>query len=85
MWFEVILLLLIVLGGTAGELCITRAMKVTGEVKDFRPLALLRVFRPGAAGRMDVVRACAHGRRLLCHADDAIYGKRQLCCAGHGS
>lgn len=44
MWFEVILLLLIVLGGTAGELCITRAMKVIGEVKDFRPLALLRVF-----------------------------------------
>ena len=44
MWFEVVLLSLIVLGGTAGELCITRAMKVTGEVKDFRPLALLRVF-----------------------------------------
>jgi multidrug transporter EmrE-like cation transporter len=44
MWFEVFLLSLIVLGGTAGELCITRAMKVTGEVKDFRPLALLRVF-----------------------------------------
>jgi drug/metabolite transporter (DMT)-like permease len=44
MWFEAVLLALIVLGGTAGELCITRAMKVTGEVKDFRPLALLRVF-----------------------------------------
>src|SRR6202161_4602768 len=44
MWLEAILLSLIVLGGTAGELCITRAMKVIGEVKDFRPLALLRVF-----------------------------------------
>ena len=44
MWFEAVLLALIVLGGTAGELCITRAMKVTGEVTDFRPLALLRVF-----------------------------------------
>lgn len=44
MWLEAVLLSLIVLGGTAGELCITRAMKVTGEVKDFRPLPLLRVF-----------------------------------------
>jgi drug/metabolite transporter (DMT)-like permease len=44
MRLEAVLLSLIVLGGTAGELCITRAMKVTGEVKDFRPLPLLRVF-----------------------------------------
>ena len=44
MFFEAILLLLIVVGSTAGELCITRAMKVIGEVKDFRPLSLLRVF-----------------------------------------
>jgi drug/metabolite transporter (DMT)-like permease len=44
MLLEASLLLLIVLGSTAGELCITRAMKVIGEVKDFRPLALLRVF-----------------------------------------
>jgi drug/metabolite transporter (DMT)-like permease len=44
MLLEAILLLLIVLGSTAGELCITRAMKVIGEVKDFRPLALLQVF-----------------------------------------
>ena len=41
---ETALLALIVLGGTAGELCITRAMKVVGEVHDFRPLALVRVF-----------------------------------------
>jgi drug/metabolite transporter (DMT)-like permease len=44
MWLEAVLLSLIVLGGTAGELCITRAMKIIGEVHDFRPLALLRVF-----------------------------------------
>jgi drug/metabolite transporter (DMT)-like permease len=44
MSLESALLALIVLGGTAGELCITRAMKVVGEVHDFRPLALVRVF-----------------------------------------
>lgn len=36
-----ILYLLIVGAGTGGELCIARGMKVVGEVKDFRPLALL--------------------------------------------
>jgi len=44
MSLEAALLALIVLGGTAGELCITRAMKVVGEVHDFRPTALIRVF-----------------------------------------
>jgi drug/metabolite transporter (DMT)-like permease len=34
---------LIVVSGTAGELCIGRAMKQVGEVHDFRPLALLKV------------------------------------------
>jgi uncharacterized membrane protein len=34
---------LIVVCGTAGELCVTRAMKVIGEVKDFRPRALAKV------------------------------------------
>lgn len=34
---------LIVVSGTAGELCIGRAMKEVGEVHDFRPRALLRV------------------------------------------
>ena len=28
---------MIVVAGTAGELCVSRAMKETGEVKDFRP------------------------------------------------
>jgi len=37
---EVILYILIVGAGTGGELCITRAMKAVGEVKDFRPATL---------------------------------------------
>jgi drug/metabolite transporter (DMT)-like permease len=34
---------LIIGAGTAGELCVARAMRVLGEVKDFRPYALLRL------------------------------------------
>jgi drug/metabolite transporter (DMT)-like permease len=40
---EVILFSLIILAGTCGELCVSRAMKVVGEVKDFRPLAIVQV------------------------------------------
>ena len=40
---ELILFALIVVLGTAGELCISRAMKVVGEVRDFRPLAIAKV------------------------------------------
>lgn len=40
---ETIFYLLIVVVGTSGELCVTRAMKTVGEVTDFRPMALLRV------------------------------------------
>jgi drug/metabolite transporter (DMT)-like permease len=40
---EVILFSLIILAGTFGELCISRAMKAVGEVKDFRPLAIVQV------------------------------------------
>jgi drug/metabolite transporter (DMT)-like permease len=43
MAWEVALLLLIVIAGTSGELCVSRAMKTIGEVKDFRPTALVRV------------------------------------------
>ncbi|MGA2390367.1 MAG: EamA family transporter [Candidatus Sulfotelmatobacter sp.] len=32
---------LIIGAGTGGELCVARAMKALGEVKDFRPYALL--------------------------------------------
>jgi len=34
---------MIVVAGTAGELCVSRAMKETGEVKDFRPAAVVKV------------------------------------------
>ncbi len=40
---EALLLFLVVASGTGGEICVTRAMKHVGEVKDFRPLALVRV------------------------------------------
>lgn len=40
---ELILYLLIIGAGTGGELCVTRAMKAVGEVKDFRPAALVDV------------------------------------------
>lgn len=39
-----VLLLFVVCGSTAGELCITRAMKSVGEVQSFHPRELLRVF-----------------------------------------
>jgi uncharacterized membrane protein len=32
-----------VTAGTGGELCVTRAMKTIGEVKEFRPAAVIRV------------------------------------------
>jgi drug/metabolite transporter (DMT)-like permease len=40
---ELILFALIVVLGTVGELCISRAMKVVGEVRDFHPLAIAKV------------------------------------------
>ncbi len=43
MLWESIELALIVICGTAGELCVTRGMKSIGEVHDFRPRALVRV------------------------------------------
>jgi len=43
---EVVLLFLIVVAGTGGELCVTRAMKKIGEVKEFHPAALIKtIFR----------------------------------------
>jgi len=41
--WETVALALIVVCGTAGELCVTRAMKVIGEVKQFTPVALIKV------------------------------------------
>ena len=40
---ETVLLFFVVVSGTGGEICVTRAMKRVGEVTDFRPAALLRV------------------------------------------
>jgi drug/metabolite transporter (DMT)-like permease len=40
---ELLYFFTIVVVGTSGELCVSRAMKQTGEVKDFRPAAIARV------------------------------------------
>jgi drug/metabolite transporter (DMT)-like permease len=39
----VILFAFIIVAGTGGELCVSRAMKAVGEVKDFRPAAIALV------------------------------------------
>ena len=39
----IVFLAIIVFGGTAGDLCVSRAMKRIGEVKTFTPRNLLRV------------------------------------------
>jgi drug/metabolite transporter (DMT)-like permease len=48
---EIALFFFIIVVGTTGELCVTRAMKTIGEVKEFTPRALLgvgvRAFRVG--------------------------------------
>lgn len=41
--FKFIYFFMIVVAGTGGELCVSRAMKQVGEVKDFRPSAIVRV------------------------------------------
>lgn len=41
---EFILFLLIMVSGTAGELCVARAMKSIGEVTRFTPAAIARAF-----------------------------------------
>jgi uncharacterized membrane protein len=43
MAYEVVLLLLIVVAGTGGELCVARAMQTVGTATDFSPAALLRM------------------------------------------
>jgi drug/metabolite transporter (DMT)-like permease len=40
---ETILFALIIVAGTCGELCVSRAMKSIGEVHDFRPRAIAAV------------------------------------------
>jgi drug/metabolite transporter (DMT)-like permease len=41
---EFFFLFMVIVTGTGGELCVTRAMKVIGEVHDFHPAALARFF-----------------------------------------
>ncbi|HKW56322.1 MAG TPA: EamA family transporter [Candidatus Acidoferrum sp.] len=40
---EALALFFVVVAGTGGELCVTRAMKEVGEVTDFRPRSVVRV------------------------------------------
>ena len=40
---QLLYILSIVIPGTAGEICVSRAMKQVGEVRDFRPRAIVRV------------------------------------------
>jgi len=40
---ELLYILLIVIPGTGGEICVSRAMKQVGEGMDFRPRAIARV------------------------------------------
>lgn len=47
---EFILFFFIMVAGTAGELCMARAMRTIGEVTDFRPAALIAV--AGRAARV---------------------------------
>jgi drug/metabolite transporter (DMT)-like permease len=50
---EFLFFFLVVVVGTGGELCVSRAMKVVGEVHDFRPEALVRfVTRAARVGWM---------------------------------
>jgi drug/metabolite transporter (DMT)-like permease len=39
---EAVLFFFIVVAGTGGELCVSRAMKSTGEIHDFGPKSILR-------------------------------------------
>ncbi|HEY6332377.1 MAG TPA: EamA family transporter [Blastocatellia bacterium] len=50
---QIIFLFFIVFSGTGGELCLARAMKIAGEVTDFRPAAILKfVLRAMTVGWM---------------------------------
>ena len=51
---EVILFFFIVVAGTGGELCVSRAMKGIGEVHDFRPKSILGFVYQSTAAAVDV-------------------------------
>jgi drug/metabolite transporter (DMT)-like permease len=48
---EFIFLLLIMVAGTGGELCVARAMRGVDAVTDFRPAALIRTILSGLRSR----------------------------------
>jgi|SRR5579862_5626278 len=43
MLVEIVLFFFVMVAGTAGEVCLARAMRTVGEVKDFRPGSLAMV------------------------------------------
>lgn len=47
MWTQALLYFLIVVPGTAGEMCMSYTMKNVGEVKDFRPGAIAHALGRG--------------------------------------
>jgi len=50
---EFLILTVLVVSGTGGELCVSHAMKTIGEVHDFRPLAVVQfLFRALRVGWM---------------------------------
>ena len=51
------ILIFVVVTGTGGEICLTHAMKLLGEVHDFRPRAIVAFVAAGAARRLAVDRA----------------------------
>ena len=56
------ILIFVVVTGTGGEICLTHAMKLLGEVHDFRPRAIFSFILRVAAGRLALDRRAADGR-----------------------
>ena len=73
------ILIFVVVTGTGGEICLTHAMKLLGEVHDFRPRAIvafvLRALRVGLA----LDRRAADDGFLLLVSGDAVVVSGQLC------
>ena len=82
---EVIFYLLIIGAGTGGELCVSRAMKAVGEVKDFRPAALLGVASRALRVPWMWVGLSSDGDRVLRAAGRTIHRKCELGCSGYGA
>ncbi len=70
--------LLIIGAGTGGELCVSRAMKAVGEVKDFRPVALMGVITGALRVSWMWVGSEPDGDCILLPARGAVEAKRQF-------